>query len=117
MSDAIETFFGAWGDTDEVTRRAAIGASIADSGVYADPMTPEPLVGPDAVASYVAMFAQQAPGATVDVIDTQERHGVTRASVEFTMTDGQVQHGQYFVELDDSGTIGRMIGFVGLVTP
>ncbi len=113
-SSPIETFFAAWGETDDDARLTQVSAAVAPGASYGDPMTPEPITGPDAVANYVAMFAQNAPGATASVIDSQERHGVTRATVAFTMADGQTQHGQYFVESDSDGKIARMVGFVGV---
>lgn len=114
--NSIERFFAAWGDPDADSRSAAIGSAVATTGTYADPMTPEPLVGPGATSEYVAAFADAAPGATARVIDSQERHGITRATVEFEMADGNRQYGQYFVETDDH-QITRMVGFVGLVEP
>ena len=62
------------------------------------------------------MFVANAPGAKAVVVDTQTRHGVTRATVAFRMADGMEQMGQYFVE-QDTGGITRMVGFVGTGVP
>lgn len=113
----LDSFFEAWGVTDPERRRHLVRSAIAEDGVYADPMTPEPLSGPDAAAAYVAAFTENAPGATARVVDRQERHGTTRATVEFRMADGETQYGQYFVEHADDGKVIRMTGFVGIGAP
>ena len=46
-----------------------------------------------------------------------ETKGHFRATVEFAMADGKKQHGQYFIETDQTGRATRMIGFVGLGDP
>ncbi len=117
MSNALDTFFATWGTTDSTAQAEGVAAALAPEGTYGDPMTPAPLMGPAAVAEYVAAFAQNAPGATASVVATQEQHGATRATVEFRMADGQTQHGQYFVEFGDDGMISRMVGFVGIGEP
>ena len=114
--EPVETFFSAWGMADPDTRRAAIAAAFAPGARYADPMTEAPLEGAEAVAAYVDKFTEMAPGATAEVVDRQDRHGTTRATVAFRMADGMVQHGQYFVEYDGE-RIARMVGFVGTGAP
>lgn len=115
---SIEAFFAAWSMTDDAERLATIAAATAPAVSYADPRTPEPLNGPDAIAEYVAMFAQAAPGATANVIKHDAHHGAARVTVEFKMADGLTQHGQYFVEPEDANApITRMIGFVGTGAP
>lgn len=103
--------------SDPEQRVRLVRDAVDANGTYADPMTAEPLVGPTAAADYVAAFTEHAPGATASVVDRQDRHGLTRATVEFRMADGQVQYGQYFVEFCDSDKIKSMVGFVGLGEP
>ncbi|MGJ8621140.1 MAG: molecular chaperone GroEL [Yoonia sp.] len=117
MPDAITTFFDAWGMTDADARLSAIAAAFGNAATYADPRTDAPLRGPDAVAAYVAMFAQSAPGAVAEVTHTDTRDGVTRANIAFKMPGGMEQTGQYFVECGADGLISRMVGFVGTGTP
>ncbi|MGB5757183.1 MAG: nuclear transport factor 2 family protein [Acidimicrobiales bacterium] len=113
----LDNFFEAWSESDPEKRLRLVHSAIAPDGTYADPMTPEPLTGPDAAASYVAAFTQHAPGASARVVNRQDRHGMTRATVEFRMANGEVQHGQYFVDFADDDKVARMVGFVGLGEP
>ena len=117
MSDAITTFFEAWGMSDADARLLAIQASFAKTATYADPRTDTPLTGPSAVADYVGMFAMSAPGAVADVSGLDTRDGVARATITFKMPDGMKQLGQYFVEHNKNGLIARMVGFVGTGAP
>lgn len=116
MTTAIETFFGAWSMADADARLAAISSAVSDAVTYADPRTSDPLSGAAAVSEYVGMFAASAPGATADVVDTQEQAGLTRATIAFRMPGGMEQMGQYFVEMAD-GKLTRLTGFVGTGTP
>ena len=113
MSDAITTFFEAWGMSDADARNAAIQSSFAQAATYADPRTETPLTGPKAVAEYVGMFATSAPGAIAEVSNVDTRDGVSRATIAFKMANGMEQAGQYFVEHNADGVISRMVGFVG----
>ena len=117
MTQALDTFFGAWSLSDANARSSAIESALAKGATYADPRTSEPLNGPAAVSEYVAMFAQAAPGATATVVKSDETSGALRATVEFKMADGIVQLGQYFVRLDASDKITEMTGFVGTGAP
>ena len=113
MTDAVSTFFSAWGMADAASRLSAIKGSLAQDASYMDPRTEAPLSGPEAIASYVGMFTQQAPGAVAEVISAANRSGVTRATLAFKMPNCMEQTGQYFVEYDKDDRIARMVGFVG----
>lgn len=119
MSDAINTFFAAWGMEDDQARGDEIASVFSDVGTYADPRSPDVLSG-SAIADYVNMFSANAPGWTAKVVNTSEIAGAVRATVAFggMGPDGSemVQYGQYFTDLAD-GKITRMIGFVGTGTP
>ena len=117
MTAATKTFFDAWGMADADAQRAVIGQSVTRDATYADPRLDTPLVGPDAIAAYVAMFAAAAPGAVADVVNETSRIGVTRVTIAFRMADGKEQLGQYFVEHTPDGMISRMVGFVGTGEP
>ncbi|MEM9580578.1 MAG: nuclear transport factor 2 family protein [Pseudomonadota bacterium] len=120
MSTAIETFFDAWGLSDDAARRSSIEASFAGDGTYADPRSQGVLSGADAIAEYVNMFSANAPGWTAKVVKSDEIAGSVRATVAFggTGPDGNemVQHGQYFIDMN-GGKIARMVGFVGTGAP
>ena len=116
MSDATHRFFAAWGMDDASDRNAAITAALSPDATYADPRQDSPLTGPDAIADYVAMFGQAAPGAVAEVTNAEARDGVTRATVAFRMPNGMEQLGQYFIEHDNDGRISRMVGFKGTGT-
>ncbi|MGR3503081.1 nuclear transport factor 2 family protein [Pseudaestuariivita sp.] len=120
MRDAITEFFDAWAMADETPRRAAVEAATAQDVSYADPRTPEPITGQDALTDYVGMFSANAPGWTARVLASDEVAGLTRATIAFggKGPDGteMVQHGQYFIEQSD-GRITRMTGFAGTGSP
>ena len=120
MRDVIETFFSAWGMSDAAERSAAISDAYTPNGGYADPRSSGVLTGVDAIADYVAMFSENAPGWQAHVVKADETAGFWRATVAFggKGPDGSnmVQHGQYFVECDGK-KIARMVGFVGLGEP
>ncbi len=120
MSNAITTFFDAWGMSDAGDRRTAIASAIADDATYADPRSDGPLTGVDPIATYVSMFNENAPGWTATVVKTDETTGTFRATVAFggKGPDGNdmVQHGQYFAEIARD-KITKMVGFVGTGEP
>ena len=112
----INTFFSAWAMTDAIERSTAIRDAVADTVTYADPRTEAPVKGPEALADYVGMFSQAAPGATAEVAKTDIIQGQARVTVAFKMPNGMVQMGQYFVTPAD-GPIAAMTGFVGTGEP
>ena len=120
MSGALETFFSAWGMSDADERRAAIASVISEDAVYADPRSSGGITGIEAVAAYVAMFSENAPGWEAHVVKSDETAGVTRATVSFggKGPDGteMIQHGQYFVEMNGD-KLKKIVGFVGTGEP
>ncbi|MEO0829433.1 MAG: molecular chaperone GroEL [Pseudomonadota bacterium] len=117
MSDKISAFFEAWGEADAGARSAAIRAAVAPDIYYADPRSPEPITDVEALLGYVGMFSEMAPGATVQVVRSDEVQGAFRVAIAFGMADGNSQHGQYFVEVDGDGLVTKMVGFVGFGVP
>lgn len=117
MSDAIATFFDAWGTADADARAAKIAQSTADTVQYSDPRSDGRLTGHAAVGDYVAMFSAGAPGWTARVVNADTVGGYTRAIIAFggKGPDGSdmVQHGTYFCE-EDGGKLTLIAGFVGL---
>ncbi|PSL22211.1 nuclear transport factor 2 family protein [Shimia abyssi] len=117
MSEHITAFFAAWGETDADKRAATLANCVSPDISYLDPRTPEPITGLAALNDYVAMYSQMAPGATARVANLSETGPMARATVEFAMSDGMKQNGQYFVETDDQSRPTRMVGFVGMGEP
>ena len=117
---SIEAFFDAWGMSDEAARNAAISGALTSGATYAEPRSDGALVGPTAIAEYVAMFSANAPGWTAKVVKSDVIAGLSRVTVAFggQGPDGNemVQHGQYFAELED-GKVARLTGFVGTGAP
>lgn len=116
----IETFFEAWGQSDEATRKQQISASVTPNVTYADPRAPEPITGIDALSTYVGMFSANAPGWTASVVKQDTIAGLHRVTVAFggAGPDGAPmrQLGQYFVELEGERAC-RLVGFVGTGEP
>lgn len=112
----IETFFATWAMADAAERLGAIESAVSADVTYTDPRTDAPLIGPNALADYVGMFNQMAPGASAVVVKSDTIQNTTRVTVAFRMADGKKQHGQYFVE-PSAGKITRMTGFVGTGAP
>jgi len=116
---AIDTFFDAWGESDATTRAKMISEAVEEDVIYADPRSPDPMHGIDALSAYVGMFSANAPGWTARVVSSDTTATVTRATVAFggKGPDGSdmVQHGQYFIEGGDK--LARIIGFVGTGAP
>ncbi|EET46878.1 hypothetical protein [Thalassobium sp. R2A62] len=112
MTTSTEQFFGAWGEAHAAARVGAVRAAMTDAATYADPRTPEPLTGADAVTGYVGMFVEMAPGAQAVVIKSDTNGASERATIAFRMADGKEQLGQYFID-HDGDKIVRMVGYVG----
>lgn len=117
MSDAqsLKDFFAAWVEPDADGRAALIASAIGDSFYYVDPRTPEPISSAATMDAYAGKFlAMCPPGARVEVIEPMDvKGGHARATVRFIMSPEMQQTGQYFADLDGSGKITRLIGFVG----
>ncbi|WP_339106825.1 molecular chaperone GroEL [Roseovarius rhodophyticola] len=112
MSNALNGFFDAWSETDPAGQLILIAKAVAKNARYADPRT-DGVEGVEDIAAYVAQFAQMAPGATAEVIASETRDGVTRATVRFAMPGGMEQLGQYFAETDAARLLTRIVGFKG----
>lgn len=117
MSIALNTFFDAWGTADADARHAKIAESCAADCTYSDPRSGSRLSGVDAIAEYVGMFSANAPGWTASVTSCDVVNDYARAIVAFAglWPDGteMAQHGTYFADIDDSGKITMIAGFVG----
>lgn len=121
MADALNAFFGAWSETSDADRHAAIQGAMAPEFLYADPRQQEPIEDLDALDAYVAQFAANAPGWTASVVSQDNVGAFTRALVRFggKGPDGteMEQMGQYFIRADASGRLSQLIGFVGTGAP
>lgn len=113
MATSLETFFGAWSETDDDARAAAIGSAMASSFIYSDPRSDGRLTDLKAMTAYVGNFTANANGMEAGVLKTDTHNGYTRALVGFGMNGQWMQHGTYFAELDGDGRIVVLSGFVG----
>lgn len=116
MREMLNRFFGAWSETDRTAQAEAVAGALSPEVRYVDPRTAEPLIGPEAVAAYIAEFTKMAPGAVAEVAHVDTRDGITRATIAFVMPDGKRQMGQYFVVPDEQGRLAHLVGFVGTGT-
>ena len=118
MTQALTTFFDAWSESDAGKRTQAVAAAIAHDGIYSDPRSGERLSSTEAIAKYVGMFCENAPGWTAKVVKSDEVNRYLRAVVAFggKGPDGSdvVQHGTYFGEVNDAGKLIFLSGFVGI---
>lgn len=117
MSEALNKFFAAWGETDADARKAMIAEAVADGFTYSDPRSGARLSGVDATAEYVSMFSANAPGWSAQVENVSSVNDYHRARVAFggPGPDGKVmqQSGTYFAETDAAGKLLVLAGFVG----
>ncbi|MEO1308188.1 MAG: nuclear transport factor 2 family protein [Pseudomonadota bacterium] len=74
MSEKIAAFFEAWATADA----DAVRAAVTDPCYYADPRAPKPITEVDALIEYVGQYSQMAPGATAQVVRTDEVQGALR---------------------------------------
>ncbi|MBD3678654.1 MAG: nuclear transport factor 2 family protein [Rhodobacteraceae bacterium] len=114
MSEAIETFFAAWGETDPEAQERLIDGAASGTFYYADPNTPQPLHSLSEFLDYVTAFSANMPGAGARVATVSQHHDHARATVEFTRDGAVMMRGQYFADLDAAGKIERMVGFAGM---
>jgi predicted SnoaL-like aldol condensation-catalyzing enzyme len=117
MTDIFDSLFSAWGDPSPEGRAAKTDAALGPEFYYADPNTPEPVVGRDSYLAYITQFANMMPGATAKVVAVSEHNGFARATVDFLQADGSpMMRGQYFADITD-GKVSRLIGFTGMGEP
>jgi hypothetical protein len=112
MAEAIAAFFEAWSTTGPA-RKAQLAKVTARDVYYADPNTPEPLVGLDALDAHLDMFTRHMPGASARVAVHTAHHGHVRATVDFLNNGAAMMRGQYFADLDADGKLCRIVGFTG----
>lgn len=117
MTDILETLFSAWGDPTPEGRANKTDAALGPDFYYADPNTPEVVLGRDSYLAYITQFAAMMPGATAKVVAVSEHHGFARATVDFILKSGDtMMRGQYFADINN-GRITRLIGFTGMGEP
>lgn len=114
----IYDFFDVWGEADAEPRDKMIRFVMAETFIYIDPRTQEPITNIDTLTSYIGNFSKAAPGAKAELarLSTSD-HDYHRATVVFTMADGAHQYGQYYVETDRTNRITKLVGFPGIGDP
>jgi hypothetical protein len=113
MTDMIQQFFAAWGETDATARRKMIEGAMTPDFVYSDPRSPERLTTFDSLFDYVSMFGEMAPGWVAQVVQSDSQNDFTRVIVGFGDGSDIKQHGTYFADLASDGKIALLTGFVG----
>lgn len=113
VSEVVETYGAAWGETDDAKRRALLERSWADDGEFIDPQshtkTREELV--ELIASFQKQFAGAAIVATSGV---EEHHGWLRFTWTFQGADGNAIFEGFDVgELAPDGRLQKIVGFWG----
>ena len=116
MPTAIQTLFSAWGDPSGEGRAAKINAVPANTFLYADPKTPEPITARDAFSDYVSMSGKMIPGASAKIVGLSETGTHQRVNVAFERGGAVMIMGRYFAELS-SDRICKLIGFEGMGEP
>lgn len=114
MTQTLEDFFAAWGETDSKARAAILRRVCADSFYYADPNAPDPVTSVDGMNDYLAMFTSHMPGGSAKAAVINPCHSHARVTVDFEKDGAQMMRGQYFADLDGDGRITRMVGFPGM---
>ena len=117
MADHVSGFFAAWSEPDESRRREMIEGAFTANFIYSDPRTDGRIVEMDALVGYVGQFTATADGMVAEVLKKDERHGYLRALVGFGKDGQHFQHGTYFGELDSTGRVLSLVGFVGTGAP
>ncbi len=117
MENALNTFFGAWSETDADARLSMIRDACSSEAVYSDPRSGTTLTSLSDIADYVGNFSVNAPGWTAKVVSFDNVNGFGRAIIAFggKGPDGSemVQNGTYFLQSDDNGKLTLLAGFVG----
>ena len=105
MADSIESFFSAWGASEDA-RDGLITSAVASDVVYTDPRGT--VEGPAALCEYVAQFTANAPGAAAEVAERSEGEE-TDVRVRF-FGEGWEQFGRYKVRLNAAAKITHITG-------
>lgn len=117
MQTVIERFFAAWSHEDAGSRTATIRGALSETATYSDPRSDGRLIGVEAISEYVGQFSANAPGWSAVVDSVDEVNGYAKAIVSFggPGPDGEhmAQLGTYFAEVDETGAITALAGFVG----
>ena len=102
MADSIETFFSAWGASDDA-RDGLVGSSVADDVIYTDPRGM--VVGAAPLCDYVAHFGASAPDAAAEVVERAEDD----VRVRFFGEDWE-QFGRYTIKLNAEAKMTQITG-------
>ena len=112
MTDTIQQFFDAWGQTDAARRRDLIAGAMASDFIYADPRTGQDITTLDALSDYIGQFTASAPGWTASIVQSDGHGDHRRAVVAFLDKNEPRQYGTYVARLTDR-RIASLVGFVG----
>ena len=113
----IDAYLAAYGETDPSRRMALIRQAWAADGQLVDP--PIEGAGHDGLDAMFATVQGQFPGHTFrrsTAVDSH--HGIARYGWQLVAADGSITlTGMDVAELDESGTLQRVAGFFGELSP
>ncbi len=110
MTQSIQDFFAAWGESNDDTAYALLEGAISPQGfAYYDPKSPQSVTS---VSDMAAMLANFPPGSSALVVgDVDLTRAYARTTVKFDFGGGKGMIGQYFFDLDEDKRILRAVGF------
>ena len=113
VSEIVQTYCAAWGETDAEARSALLETAWADGGVYQDPMGRAE--GRTALVAHIGAVQTQFPGAVIAPTSGIDHHnGVLRFNWHMRMADGSVGvAGVDFGTLAADGRLQSITGFFG----
>lgn len=113
LETTIDTHLDAYGETDEVRRRALVERVWTEGGRLVDP--PLEGTGRAGISAMAATVQSHYPGHTfrrTSAVD--EHHSFARYEWELVAPDGAVaMYGLDVAEIGDDGLLHRVVGFLG----
>jgi hypothetical protein len=110
---AVSRYVRAWNEHSPEIRIRRLEECWAPGGTYVDRTVEQPLVGVEALSSYVGSVQRRYPGQEIVLVGpVQEHHGRFMFRWSYTGPDeGSPIEGIDFGEVDDQGMIRSITGF------
>ena len=115
--ETVDTYMGAWNETDEAKRNDMLGRCWANKGTYTDPVAD--IVGLEALSATITQFQQQMPGATlITTTGVDAHHDRIRFGWKLQAPDGATRiEGIDVGQLTTDGKLQSIVGFWGTNPP